>query len=328
MIVVTGAAGFIGSAMVWKLNREGVSDILAVDESGRDDAEGPLSRLRASAFRSKGDFLEQVLADSLPDNVDAIIHMGACSATTERDEAYLQRNNTDYSRHLAEWCLSHDARYLYASSAATYGDGSLGFSDSDDLTPRLQPLNPYGRSKLRFDQWVLDRGLQNRLAGFRFFNVFGPNEYRKGGMVSGAYRMFNQVREQGYVSLFDSANPEYGHGEQERDFVSVSDCVEVLWWFLQHPEANGIFNVGTGQARTWNDLANAVFTAMGREPDIRYVPLPEALKASYQYHTQADLTRLRAVGCDVPFRSLERGVSEYVREHLMQPDPWLRSEGG
>lgn len=327
MIVVTGAAGFIGSAMVWKLNREGVTDVLAVDEAGRDDAEGPLSRLRTAGFLSKEAFLEQVLADSLPSEVDGIVHMGACSATTERDEDYLRRNNTGYTRILAEWCLNHGARYLYASSAATYGDGSLGFSDSDELTPRLQPLNPYGVSKLRFDQWVLDQGLQDRLAGFRFFNVFGPNEYRKGGMVSGAFRMFQQVKDHGRVSLFESNHPNYGHGEQERDFVSVSDCVEVLWWFLRHPEANGIFNVGTGQARTWNDLARAVFAAMEREADIRYVPLPDALKDSYQYHTQADLTRLRAAGCNLSFRSLEQGVSEYVREFLLQPDPWLRSEG-
>ncbi len=327
MIVVTGAAGFIGSAMVWKLNREGVTDILAVDEAGRDNGDAPLSRLQVSGFLSKEALLDGILSDSLPESVEGIVHLGACSATTERDEVYLQRNNTDYSRHLAEWCLNHGARYLYASSAATYGDGSLGFSDSDELTPKLQPLNPYGMSKLRFDQWVLEQGLQDRVAGFRFFNVFGPNEYRKGGMVSGAFRMFHQARDHGFVSLFESAHPDYAHGEQERDFVSVMDCVEVLWWFLRHATANGIFNVGTGQARTWNDLANAVFASLEREADIRYVPLPEALKESYQYHTQADLTRLRAVGCDVPFRSLEQGVSEYVRGHLLQPDPWLRSEG-
>jgi ADP-L-glycero-D-manno-heptose 6-epimerase len=242
------------------------------------------------------------------------------------DREYLRENNTEYTRHLAKWAVRRGVRFLYASSAATYGDGSLGFSDDDETTRRLRPLNPYGESKHQFDLWALEHGYLDRIAGFKFFNVFGPNEYQKGPMISGAYRAFQQITATGKVSLFRSNHPEYADGEQRRDFVYVKDCVEVLWWFLCHPAANGLFNVGTGEARTWSDLARAVFAALDLPPRVEYIAAPDNLRATYQYHTQADLTRLRSVGCDVPFRSLEEAVADYVRNHLTRPQPYLHLE--
>jgi ADP-L-glycero-D-manno-heptose 6-epimerase len=323
MIVVTGAAGFIGSAMVWKLNQEGIRDVLIVDQPGIDQDRGPIPYLQYAEFLGQNQFLELVREDRVPTEVEAVVHMGACSATTEQNREYLRENNTEYTRHLAEWAVRRGVRFLYASSAATYGDGGLGFRDDDETTRRLRPLNPYGESKQQFDLWALEQGLLDRIAGVKFFNVFGPNEYEKGPMISGAYRAFLQIQETGRVSLFRSDHPEYRDGEQRRDFVYVKDCVEVLWWFLRNPGAYGLFNVGTGQARTWNDLAHAVFAALGRPPRIEYVPAPDSLRAAYQYWTQADLTRLRSVGCDHRFLSLEDAVTDYVQNHLLRPNPWL-----
>lgn len=321
MIVVTGAAGFIGSAFVWKLNCEGRQDVVAVDQVAAPEA-GPLGRLCYHAYLDKNDFLAQVREDRVPYPVEGVVHLGACSATTERDTEFLRENNTEYTRHLAEWAVRRGIRFLYASSGATYGDGSAGFSDAVENMPRLQPLNPYGASKHQFDLWALETGLLRQIAGFKFFNVFGPNEYHKGGMVSGAYRMFHQVRDTGKVCLFRSEHPDYADGEQRRDFVYVKDCVDALWWFLRNPAATGLFNVGSGEARSWNDLALAVFAALGAPPRIEYIPLPETLRGAYQYYTEADLSRLRAVGYTAPFTPLEAAVADYVR-YLAGPEPYL-----
>lgn len=325
MIVVTGAAGFIGSALVWRLNQAGIEEILAVDTAGKEGTAPPLLGLRVTELVDRERFLEAVRGDRLPRSIRAVVHLGACAETTERDEQFLRKNNTEYTRHLAEWTVRNGARFLYASSAATYGDGSQGFSDADEATLRLRPLNPYGASKHAFDLHVLRSDLRGRIAGFKFFNVFGPNEYHKGPMVSGAYRMAQQIRETGRIALFRSEHPDYGDGEQRRDFVYVKDCVELLWWFLQRPEVNGLFNVGTGQDRSWNDLARAIFAALERPEAIDYVPLPEALRGSYQYYTAADLTRLRAAGYDRPFTPLEDAVADYVRGYLTQPNPYLQA---
>jgi ADP-L-glycero-D-manno-heptose 6-epimerase len=231
-------------------------------------------------------------------------------------------NNFHYSCRLAEWAEKHAVRFIYASSAATYGDGSLGFSDDDEATRTLRPINMYGYSKQLFDLWVLRRGLAGSVAGIKFFNVFGPNEYHKGDMTSVIFKAFHQIRATGTVRLFKSYKPEYGDGGQRRDFVSVKDCVEVLWWLLNNREVNGIFNLGTGTARTWNDLIGAVFAALERPPRIDYIEMPEEIRGQYQYFTEARMDKLRAAGCPVAFSPLENSVGDYVRNHLLQADPY------
>ena len=315
MIVVTGGAGFIGSAMVAKLNEKGESDILIVDELASTAKWKNISGKKFTDYVHKDHFLEMLLNDRLP-KVEAIVHMGANSSTTERDVDHLMENNYRYTRVLLEWSLRKKARFVYASSGATYGDGALGFSDADTVSPTLRPLNAYGYSKQILDQWVLQNDLQNKVVGIKFFNVFGPNEYHKGDMKSLICKAYYQIQEIGKIRLFKSYKPEYKHGEQVRDFVYVKDCTEVLWWFLNTPKANGIYNLGTGTARTWNDLAKAVFAALGIPPTIEYTEMPEEIRGAYQYHTEADTTKLRTSGCPVTFRSLEDSVKDYVQNYL------------
>jgi ADP-L-glycero-D-manno-heptose 6-epimerase len=315
-VIVTGGAGFIGSALVWKLNQEGVHDILIVDALGSGEKWKNLVGLRYSDFLHKDAFLRQVESDTLSFQADAIVHLGACSATTERNADYLMENNYRYTRQLGEWCNANEARYIYASSAATYGDGSQGFSDSDEVTPGLSPLNMYGYSKHLFDLHALRTGLIESMAGIKFFNVFGPNEYHKQGMTSVVHNAFHQINATGEVKLFKSLHPDYKDGEQKRDFVYVKDCVDVLWWLLQNPKVNGLFNLGTGEARTWKDLVTAVFTAMNVTPKIEFIDLPDALRDKYQYFTQADMSKLRAAGYTRTFSSLEQAVRDYVQNYL------------
>ena len=315
MIIVTGGAGFIGSAMIAKLNEKGESDILVVDELTTSSKWKNLSGKRFTDYIHKDNFLESLLNERLP-KIEAIVHMGANSSTTEKDVDHLMENNYRYTRILAEWAVRKKARFIYASSGATYGDGSLGFSDDDALTPNLKPLNPYGYSKQILDQWVLQNDLQNKVAGIKFFNVFGPNEYHKGDMKSLVCKAYAQIQEIGKIRLFKSYRPEYKHGEQVRDFVYVKDCTEVLWWLLHSPKVNGIFNLGTGKARTWNDLAKAVFSALDLSPNIEYVEMPEEIRNAYQYHTEASITKLHSAGCPVQFRSLEDSVKDYVQNYL------------
>jgi ADP-L-glycero-D-manno-heptose 6-epimerase len=323
MIVVTGGAGFIGSAFVAKLNAEGIDGIVVVDELGTTDKWKNLVKRRFADYLDKTAFLVMIEADRVPFPVEAVIHMGACSATTERDAGYLMENNFHYTCRLAEWARGKAVRFVYASSAATYGDGAQGFSDDDAATLSLQPINMYGYSKHLVDLWLIRNGLQDKLAGLKFFNVFGPNEYHKGDMTSVIFKAFDQIRERGSVRLFKSYKPEYADGGQMRDFVYVKDCVEVLWWFMNHREANGIFNLGTGQARTWNDLIGAVFAALGLPPRIEYIEMPEAIRGQYQYFTEADMGKLRSAGCSVAFGALEASVADYVQSHLLKADPYL-----
>ncbi len=315
MIVVTGGAGFIGSAMVWKLNEHGVDDILIVDELGTDDKWKNLVPRRYRDYLHKDVFIEQVRANKL-DGVTGIIHLGACSATTERDADYLMENNFRYTRDLAEWAAGRGIRFIYASSASTYGDGENGFGDEDAKVAALRPLHMYGYSKQLFDLHALRTGLSTQTVGIKFFNVFGPNEYHKGKMRSVPLIAFKQIVETGALNLFKSYRSDYADGAQMRDFIYVKDCVNALWWLLNNKSVNGIFNLGTGTARTWNDLGHAVFAAMDRAPNIRYIEMPDALRDQYQYFTEAPMDKLRATGCPQPQFTLETAVADYVRNYL------------
>ncbi len=314
-IIVTGGAGFIGRNIVAGLNERGEDQIVVVDELGTSEKWKNLVGLRYEDYLDKDEFRALIRQDRL-DGVRAILHMGACSATTERDAAYLADNNYRTTRELCEWCLTHAARFVYASSAATYGDGSLGYSDEDQVTPTLRPLNMYGYSKHMFDLWALQKGLLGMMAGLKYFNVYGPYEDHKGDMRSVVHKAYEQIRDTGEVRLFKSYKPEYQDGEQVRDFVYVKDAVALTLHFLEHPEVSGLFNCGTGQARSWNDLAHAVFAAMGREPNIHYIDMPAELQGKYQYFTQADMAKAKRTGYDTPFTSLEDGVKDYVQEYL------------
>lgn len=315
MFVVTGGAGFIGSALVFKLNQEGVEDILIVDELGSDNKWKNLNGLKFSDYIHKESFLQQLRRDSLP-VVDAILHMGACSSTTEQDSDYLMENNFAYSKHLAEFAMGHNSRFIYASSAATYGDGSQGYSDQHDLITKLRPLNMYGYSKQLFDLWVLRNGYDKSLVGLKFFNVFGPHEYHKGSMGSMILKAYQQVKNSGCVKLFRSNTTDYKDGEQKRDFIYIKDCFEPIWWLLNNSDVSGIFNLGSGKARTWLDLANAVFSAMKREAKIEFVDMPAEIKSQYQNFTEADMSKLQATGCPLSFHALEESVSDYVNNYL------------
>ena len=323
MIVVTGGAGFIGSAFVWKLNAERIDDVVIVDDLGTSGKWKNLVNRRYADYIHKDDFIEMVLADQVPFDVRAVIHMGACSSTTEQDANYLMENNYRYTQRLAEWAMHNDIRFIYASSAATYGDGSRGFGDDDGLTKTLKPINMYGYSKQVFDLWALRTGAVKRMAGIKFFNVFGPNEYHKGDMTSVIFKSFHQIRETGRVRLFKSYKAPYGDGGQMRDFVYIKDCVDVLWWLLIHRDVCGIYNLGTAHARTWNDLVNAVYSAMGVTPAIDYIEMPETIRNHYQYFTEAKMEKLRAAGCEAQFLALEDAVRDYVVNHLQKDDPHL-----
>jgi ADP-L-glycero-D-manno-heptose 6-epimerase len=323
MIIVTGGAGFIGSAFVWKLNQEGIDDILIVDRLGKTDKWKNLVNLRFVNYMHKDDFLELIYNDTVNFEVEAIIHMGACSSTTERNADYLWKNNNVYTGYLAEWAIERSIRFIYASSAATYGDGSLGFSDDHDKIKALKPINMYGYSKQVFDLRVLRHSWEDKIAGIKFFNVFGPNEYHKEDMTSMIFKAFHQIKETGTVKLFKSYLPKYPDGGQLRDFVYVKDCIDVMWWLFKNPDFNGIFNLGAGKARTWNDLIRAVFDAMQLRTNIEYIEMPEALRNQYQYFTEAKMDKLKAAGCPVAFSSLENSVQDYVVNYLQKSDPHL-----
>ena len=312
MIIVTGAAGFIGSCIVARLNAEGESDLVLVDHMPDDRKADNLRGKTYSQYYDKADFLKAIEAGEIDPGAQALIHMGACSSTTLQDEAYFTSNNLEYTKTLALWALKNGVRFIYASSAATYGDGSEGYKDDEETVRRCHPLNLYGESKQKFDLWALEKGYLDRIVGLKFFNVFGPNEYHKGDMRSVVSKAYRRVAEEGVMELFKSYEPDYGDGEQKRDFIYVKDAVDIVLFFLRHPDVNGIYNVGTGQARSWNDLAGALFRAVGRDPDIRYIEMPEVLQKRYQYFTQADMGKLRAAGYDKEMTSLEEAVADYA----------------
>lgn len=312
MIVVTGAAGFIGSCIVAGLNERGREDLVLVDELDEAKKEN-IRRKKYLRYYDKKDFLNLILQDQVEERPEAVIHMGACSSTTLQDARYFKENNLEYTRSLAKWALKHNVRFIYASSAATYGDGSVGYKDDEATLRRCKPLNLYGQSKQDFDLWVIDQGVQDKVAGLKFFNVFGPNEYHKGDMRSVVAKAYQRVADEGKISLFKSYRKDCKDGEQKRDFIYVKDAVDIVLFFLDHPQVNGIFNVGTGRASTWNELAGALFDAVGKKPDIQYIDMPADLERRYQYFTQADMAKLRKSGYTKPFTPLKEAVADYVR---------------
>ncbi len=317
MIIVTGGAGFIGSCMVKYLNDKGIDDILIVDNLGHGPKWKNLVDLQYVDYVDKEEFIHQVNEGLSGDDIEAVIHLGACSSTTELDASYLMENNYRYSQTLAIWCDKFALRYIYASSAATYGNGEQGYSDQGDIH-QLRPLNAYGYSKQAFDQWMLRQGFLERAVGLKFFNVYGPREAHKDDMRSVVHKSYGQILEQGTVQLFKSHRQGIEDGDQRRDFVYVVDACRVMDFFLTNKKPNGLYNLGTGQARSFKDLVTATFHAMEREPNIRYIDMPQHLQAKYQYFTQADMAKLKAAGYQQPFYSLEDGVRDYVQNHLMK----------
>ncbi|MBD3397528.1 ADP-glyceromanno-heptose 6-epimerase, partial [Candidatus Micrarchaeota archaeon] len=279
MIIVTGGAGFIGANIVKALNEMGEENILIVDHLGQTEKWKNLVDLNYTDFEDKGRFLEKVEQGVFDHGVWAVFHMGACSSTTEMDADYLMSNNFNYTKRLAPAFVGKKGvRFIYASSAATYGSGELGYSDDHETSPNLRPLNMYGYSKQLFDMWAMRTKVLDHVVGLKYFNVFGPNEYHKGDMRSVAIRAYFQAKMDGRVRLFKSYRPDYNHGEQMRDFIYVKDAVAITLAFLERPEVNGLFNVGTGNPRTFNDLASSVFNALNTPPDIEYIEMPPGLE--------------------------------------------------
>jgi len=311
MIILTGGAGFIGSCFLWKLNREGIEDVIVVDHLDDSEKWRNLLGKKFKDYIQKDDFIRMVEENKLP-KPDHIVHMGACSSTTLTDADYYIKNNYEYSKTLAEWAFSNNTPFLYASSAATYGDGQSGYSDSKEATYGLRPLNMYGYSKQLFDLWVLNNGYESKVIGLKFFNVFGPNEYHKGEMMSVICKNFREVQDKGRIRLFKSYKEEYADGEQKRDFVYVKDAVDVMYYLFRNPDKTGIFNLGTGCARSWNDVAASMFSSLGKKPKIEYIEMPEYLRPKYQYFTQAEMTKLRDAGYSQEFQPLEEAVRDYA----------------
>jgi ADP-L-glycero-D-manno-heptose 6-epimerase len=319
MLIVTGATGFIGSAFIAQLNAHGITDILAVDNSSLAHHDALLGNKRIATFIDRHEFISLLRADKLPNTITAIVHLGACSSTLERNLEFLRETNIDYTKSVIEYCVTKNVRCIYASSAATYGDGAHGYRDDESIIERFTPLNAYGDSKQIVDLWAREKGYLSKVVALKFFNVYGPNEYFKGDMASIAWKAFNTITQTGSFSLFKSHRPDYKDGEQMRDFVYVKDCCKVMSWLLDNTQINGIYNVGSGRARSWNDLLKAIFSAMGREPVIKYIDMPESLRNQYQYYTEAPIEKLRAAGYTAEIASLESGVHDYITGHLMQP---------
>ncbi|MDQ3219858.1 MAG: ADP-glyceromanno-heptose 6-epimerase [Acidobacteriota bacterium] len=312
-IIVTGGAGFIGSAVVWRLNQLGHDNILIVDRLDETDKWKNLGSLRFDDYFDADDFIADL--DGLKD-AETVLHMGACSSTTETDSGYLIRNNYQYTKDLAEWSVANGVRFIYASSAATYGDGSAGMDDGTDGLDNLRPLNMYGYSKHLFDKYAHRNGLFNRIVGLKYFNVFGPNEDHKGDMRSLVNKAFAQINTTGKLQLFKSHNLDYADGEFGRDFVYVKDAVDMTLHFMEK-HIGGLFNVGSGKMQTWNELASAIFEAMELPMTIEFIDMPEQLRGRYQYHTKADVTRIRQTGYNLEPTPLKEAVADYVQNYLI-----------
>ncbi len=316
MIIVTGGAGFIGSAIVWRLNQEDRRDILIVDHLGSSDKWKNLLPLYYKDYMEKDEFLKIVEQDKDIPELEAIIHMGARSDTMEKDMSFLIENNFKYSQKVATYAINRGIKFIYASSAATYGSGNLGFDDNEVLLHSLRPLNPYAFSKHIFDLWLYENNLHRHTIGLKFFNVYGPNEYHKGEMRSKILKSYEEIKQTGKIKLFKSYNPDFGDGEQKRDFIYIKDVVEVVMYLFKTPHAYGIYNVGTGKAHSWLELAHAVFNALRLEPKIEFIDMPEWLKPRYQYFTEAKISKLRRLGYPGKFYTFESAVREYITEYI------------
>lgn len=352
-IAVTGGAGFIGSAVIWGLNQRGREDVLVVDLPDKRKTSANLECLKFKAYIDKDAFIEKLSSGQLNDKIEGIIHMGAESSTTVYDVDYLTQNNFEYTKKLAIWCVENNKRFVYASSAATYGDGGQGFSDEHSNLEILKPLNPYAHSKHLFDLWAYKEGLLSKIAGLKYFNCFGPNEYHKAGMRSMALQAFEQIKQDGKVKLFKSLKSQYKDGEQLRDFIYVKDAIDMTLFIFENEQANGIFNIGTGKARSFNELVKAVFESMDKEvypvrdrspsgdrtevPEallisngarIEYIDMPDSIKDKYQYFTQADMAKLIKAGYKGKIRSLQESVSDYVKNYLLKDNSYLESGPG
>lgn len=317
MIVVTGGAGFIGSALIWRLNKIGLKEIIVVDHLGNSEKWKNLVGLSYLDYLDRDQFIAKLENGDYKNDLELILHMGACSATTERDASYLVENNYRFTKRIAEWRENHpNCRFIYASSAATYGDGIHGYEDDEVKIGNFRPLNMYGYSKHMFDILAKDKGWFSDIVGLKFFNVFGPNEYHKGDMKSVICKAFKTVRDEGVMSLFKSYHKDYADGEQKRDFIYVKDVVEMVLFFMENKKVNGLYNIGTGIARSWNDVANSMFKALNKKPQIDYISMPESIRDKYQYYTCADMAKLQDAGCNHQCMSLEDSIADYVQNYL------------
>lgn len=325
MIVVTGGSGFIGSAIVWGLNKKNISDIHIVDWLKDEDKWKNLLNLKFVDYEEKDPFLKRILFDDkiLKEKVEAIIHMGACSVTTEDDASFLIENNFKYTQVLAKWCLRNNKKFIYASSAATYGDGSVGFDDAHHKIELLKPMNKYGFSKQIFDLWALRNGLLDKITGVKFFNVYGPNEYHKADMRSVVYKAFEEISTIGKLKLFKSYKKEYKDGGQMRDFIYIKDAIDMVIYIFEK-NLKGIYNIGTGMARSFEDLGKAVFKAMNKKENIEYIDMPDELKEKYQYFTEAKMDKLKMSGYPWAITSLEDGIEDYVKNFLLKGNKFLK----
>jgi len=316
MIVVTGGAGFIGSALGWALNKRGQENILIVDAVDHEEKEHNLAPLKYETIVGGTEFREGLKEGRYDGEVEAIFHLGAITSTTENDWQKFMDTNIEFSQEIIRWCVDKGARCVYISSGAVYGDGSQGYSDDHALFDSLKPLNLYGKSKLDVDIWARDGGYLDKVVGLRYFNVFGPNEYHKEAMRSVVAKKFDRVVNEGVIELFKSDSKEYADGGQMRDFIYVKDAVKATLFFLDQKEAVGVYNIGTGQARSWNDLAKAMFASVGKEPNIKYIDIPQELAGQYQDYTQADIDKLRGAGYREKFTQLEEAVDDYIKNYL------------
>ena len=324
MVVITGAAGFIGSVVAGELNKKGYNNLILVDDFSKKEKERNYINLKYDSLIDRNDFFAWFKESH--NDVDFVVHLGARTDTTEFDWNVFQELNVDYTQTMFSLCADYQIPMVYASSAATYGDGELGYEDSHEVVERLQPLNPYGRSKNEVDKWILKQEKQPPFwAGLKFFNVYGPNECHKGRMASVIFHSFNQIKATGKVKLFRSHRPDFADGQQLRDFIYVKDIASVIYFMISQQVnkstsqsvKSGLYNLGTGKARSFYDLAANTFKAMGKDVDIEFIDIPEDIRDKYQYFTEANMTKLREAGYDKEFTSLEDGVMDYVKNHLM-----------
>ena len=316
MIIVTGAAGFISSALVARLNEEGYKDLILVDDFSRENRKRNYNDKEFTQLVDRKEFFSWL--DKKNRFCQMVIHLGARTDTTEFDTEIFDELNLNYSKEVWNKCNEYSLPLIYASSAATYGGGEFGYDDNHDLPAKLKPLNPYGDSKNDFDKWALKQEKQPFFwAGLKFFNVYGPNEYHKGRMASVVFHGFNQIQDKGSVKLFRSHNPNYKDGEQLRDFVYVKDVADVIIYLMETRKESGLYNLGSGKARTFLDLIKSTYAALGKEPQIEFIDTPEDIRDKYQYFTEANMTKLREVGYEKPFTTLEEGVKDYVQNYLL-----------